>query len=85
MVFIFFQTLSCLQRHLEILSAEKEDKKSEAASTSKLVREQFVESVTDVMENELQCAVCSELFITVFLIFHLCILLLVTVTEQNET
>ena len=34
------------------------------ASTSQM-REKLIESITDVMDDELQCAICSELIINV--------------------
>ena len=37
------------------------------ASTS--ARKEVVDTVSDVLENELQCSICNELFITVSICF----------------
>lgn len=59
--------LSNLQEALQVVEAQKMSLEQELASTAvatEHARKEVVESVSDVLENEFQCPICNELFIT---------------------
>ncbi|KAG7163731.1 E3 ubiquitin-protein ligase rnf8-A-like 1 [Homarus americanus] len=61
------ELLSGLQNELQTLEAQNMSLEQELESTAvatKYAREEVVESVSGVLENELQCSICNELLIT---------------------
>lgn len=59
-----------LQESLQTLEAQKLSLEQELKSTevaTACARKEVVESVSDVLENEFQCPICNELFMTVSL------------------
>ncbi|XP_069944294.1 E3 ubiquitin-protein ligase rnf8-like isoform X2 [Cherax quadricarinatus] len=65
------EELVSLHEALQTLEAQKMSLEQELASTavaSEHARKEVVESVSDVVENEFQCPICSELFITAIML-----------------
>ncbi|XP_045601879.2 E3 ubiquitin-protein ligase RNF8 isoform X2 [Procambarus clarkii] len=65
------EQLASLHEALQMLEAQKMSLEQELASTavaSEHARKEVVESVSDVLENEFQCPICNELFITAIML-----------------